>query len=57
MWLLPVVPGGDVAHGSVDGNRASVETMDYFAHPFPVFVHVITPLAGSVRLEHSDDTK
>lgn len=53
--LLPVLPGGDVAHGSVDSDGATVETVDYFAHLFPVFVVVFPPLAGSLLLEHSDN--
>lgn len=53
--LLPVLPGGDVAHGSVDSDGATVETVDYFAHLFPVFVVVSPPLAGSLLLEHSDN--
>lgn len=55
-WVasLAVLPGGHVAHGSVDGDSATVEALDHFAHLFPVFVHVFPPLAGSLRLEHSD---
>lgn len=57
LCLLPVLPGGDVAHGSVHGDSAAVETVDYFAHLFPVFVDVFPPLAGSLRLEQSDETQ
>lgn len=53
--LLPVLSGGDVAHGSVDSDGATVETVDDFAHLFPVFVVVFPPLAGSLLLEHSDN--
>lgn len=53
--LIPVLPGGDVAHGSVNGDGATVEAVDYFAHLFPVFVHVFPPLAGSLLLEHGDN--
>lgn len=52
-----MLPGGDVAHGSVNGNSASVETVDYFAHLFPVLVDVFPPLAGGLRLEHRDNTQ
>lgn len=48
---LSVLPGGDVTHGSVDGDGSSVEASYYLAHLLPVIEGVLSPALWSVVLK------
>lgn len=50
---LAVLPGGDVAHGSVDGDGPGVEAPHHLAHLLPVAEGVAAPQAGNIVLEEA----
>lgn len=49
--LLLVVPRGDVAHGSADGDGPDVEASHYLTHPVPVVEGVFAPVLANVCLK------
>lgn len=51
--LLPVLSGGDVAHGSVDGDGPGVEAPHHLAHLLPVAEGVAAPQAADAVLEEA----
>lgn len=53
--LLPVLSGGDVAQGSVDGDGPGVEAPHHLAHLLPVAEGAAAPQAGNTVLEEATE--
>lgn len=53
--LLPVLSGGDVAQGSVDGDGPGVEAPHHLAHLLPVVEGVAAPQVGNTVLEEATE--